>query len=73
MEIKLLSSLIKVFKDNSPVCEEIGNISMLKNERVSFQIAVNSDVESSISLTFSGFPGKISAFRVADVPEVVLV
>ena len=68
MEIKLLSSLIKVFKDNSPVCEEIGNISMLKNERVSFQIAVNSDVESSISLTFSGFPGKISAFRVADVP-----
>ena len=68
MTVKLFSSLVKVFKDNSPAIEEIDSISLLKNERTSFQVAVYSDIDCDISLSVTGFPGIVSAFKVCDVP-----
>ncbi|MCH5320468.1 MAG: DUF4091 domain-containing protein [Eubacterium sp.] len=50
MEIKILSSLAKIFPDE--ICNEyeIDTLSCLKNERVSFQLAVKSDSDMSINV-----------------------
>ena len=68
MEIKLFSSLVKVFKESSPVNEEITGISFFRNERISFQIAVCSETDCNVSLSVYGFPCKTDIFTVKDVP-----
>lgn len=68
MVIKLLSSLVKVFKDYAPENDEISFISLLRNERVSVQVALCASNECEISLSVTGFPGKTNIFRVYDVP-----
>lgn len=51
MEIKIFSSLAKIFPDE--ICDdyETTSISCLKNERTSFQLAVKSDSDSSINIS----------------------
>ena len=41
---------------------------MLKNERSSFQLVVNSDSDNEISISIEGFNGKTKIFNVKDVP-----
>ena len=67
-EIKLLSSLFKVFKDSSPIENEITRISLFRNERASFQFAVKTDNKTDVSISVDGFLGSVNIFRVYDVP-----
>lgn len=51
MEIKILSSLAKVFPDEICNGTLISDLSCLKNERVSFQIAIRSDNNENIAVS----------------------
>lgn len=51
MEIKLLSSLAKIFPDEICGGYEINSVSCLKNERTSFQLAVKSASDISVSIS----------------------
>lgn len=69
MEIKLLSSLEKVFYDEKPSANPIKGFSMLKNERSSFQIAFSAEKDTSVLFELSGkFAEYASAYIVKDVP-----
>ena len=68
MKVLLLSSLVKVFKESSPIENEIKSISLLKNERASFQFAIKSDNDCSVSVSVKGFPGLVDIFKVGYVP-----
>ncbi len=69
MEILVLSSLEKVFSDEKPNAKDFSSLSMLKNERSSFQIAFYADKEEKISLSVEGeFADCVSAFSVEEVP-----
>ncbi len=69
MEIKLLSSLEKVFSDEMPSANQINGFSMLKNERSSFQIAFTAEKDTSVSFEFDGKLSEyVSAYLVKDVP-----
>jgi len=69
MEIKLLSSLEKVFSDEMPSANQINGFSMLKNERSSFQIAFTAEKDTSVSFEFDGKLSEYaSAYLVKDVP-----
>ncbi len=69
MIIKLLSSLEKVFFDVEPETAEISELSMLKNERTSFQVAFKSDVDKHIKLDIKGIDKDYySVYSVGDVP-----
>lgn len=48
MEIKIISSLAKVFEDEICNCNEITELSCLKNECVSFQLAVKADEDITV-------------------------
>ncbi len=54
LQIKLLSSLPKVFSDAAPVAEPLRTISMLCNERLSFQVALCSDREITLQPEVGG-------------------
>lgn len=69
MELKLLSSLEKVFSDEKPSAQEIKGFSMLKNERSSFQAAFCSEKDTSVSLELSGGLSEyVSAYLIKEVP-----
>lgn len=77
MQLKLLSSLSKVFIDEKPSCEEISEISMFLNERKSFQLAFYSEkankefsvkIDSSLNKVISInkvelIPSKLAAYE----------
>ena len=66
MEIKILSALAKVFPDEICNGTEIDAISCLKNEKVSFQIAVKSDSDASVAVSCADEGAKL--FSVMFVP-----
>lgn len=69
MEIKLLSSLEKVFSNEKPSAQQMNGFSMLKNERSSFQIAFCSEKDTAVSIELSGKLSEYaSAYFVKDVP-----
>lgn len=71
MNIKLLSSLEKVFSGKEPVCEERSDYSMLKNERLSFQLAFSADEDGEVKAAVDEkYEQYISVYTVADVPVV---
>ena len=51
MEVKIFSSLAKIFPDEISGEYEIKSISCLKNERTSFQLAVKSDLDESVNIS----------------------
>ena len=68
MEIKILSSLAKVFPDEICNGYEPDGINCLKNERTSFQLAIRPCCDTDISLCVKDFSDAISVFRVKSVP-----
>ncbi len=71
MKAVLLSSLIKVFKDEEPNFSEFSSFSALKNEKFSFQLSLmaenDSETEISVSLD-SPIKDDISVFLVRNMP-----
>lgn len=69
IKTKVLSSLAKVFADSEPASKEYDYFSMLKNDRLSFQIAFCSDVDISVKPVIdSQIKDCISTYFVKDVP-----
>lgn len=69
IKIKILSSLEKVFKNREPDAAERLEFSCLKNEALSFQAAVCSDIQTHLTAEISGeFKDSIKVFTVGDVP-----
>lgn len=69
MELKVLSSLEKVFAVHKPEADEILSFTMLKNERLSFQTAFTSDTDKTVKLEISGIDSKhYNVYSVRDVP-----
>ena len=67
-----LSSLAKVFADEQPQNTPLTSLSMLKNEKVSFQTALFSVQEDDLALTVqidSVLAGKINMFLVEAIPS----
>lgn len=71
MKAILLSSLVKVFKDEEPNFSEFSSFSALKNEKISFQLSLmaenDSETEISVSLD-SPIKDDISVFLVRNMP-----
>lgn len=71
MKAILLSSLVKVFKDEEPNFSEFSSFSALKNEKFSFQLSLmaenDSETEISVSLD-SPIKDDISVFLVRNMP-----
>ena len=66
---KIVSSLCKVFENELFDDFEINNVSMLKNERFSFQVVLTSDEDSNFSFSIdSDITEFISMFKVVSVP-----
>ncbi len=67
MEIKVLSSLSKVFSDEICGDYEIEKLSCLKNERVSFQIAVKTEKDEKIAVSTDNEEVKIYSVKFVPV------
>ena len=71
MKAILLSSLVKVFKDEEPNFSEFSSFSALKNEKFSFQLSLmaENDSETDISVSLdSPIKDDISVFLVRNMP-----
>lgn len=69
MELLVLNSLEKVFSDEKPNVSDIKVISMLKNERMSFQTAFCPETDGKISVSLGGVLAEISrAYIVKNIP-----
>lgn len=69
MELLVLNSLEKVFGDEKPKASDIKVISMLKNERSSFQIAFCPDKNGKLTVSSGGMLAeKSKIFLVKDIP-----
>lgn len=68
MKIKIISSLTKVFSDSEPMGIEVNSISMLKNERTSFQVVLFSQQDCKADISVDGFENRINLFKVCNVP-----
>ncbi len=69
INIKVLSSLAKVFSDTEPISTEYKEFSMLKNEKLSFQIAFSSDSDIGVSVSIdSEISSCINKYLVSEVP-----
>ncbi len=69
MELLVLNSLKKVFSDEKPEASEVGVMSMLKNERTSFQIAFCPEKSGKISVSAGGtLAEKTKIYLVKDIP-----
>ena len=56
---KLLSSLVKVFKDTDPICQpECCKLTALRGESVSFQVAYLSDTDATVTVAIDSELGK---------------
>ena len=69
MELLILSSLKKVFSDEKPNASDIKIISMLRNERMSFQAAFCPEKNGNITVSLGGDLAEESkAYLVKDIP-----
>lgn len=69
MELRILSSLEKVFSDEKPSAPEFKSFSMFKNERSSFQAAFCTDENCELAVELSGELASCSkVYLVKDVP-----
>lgn len=69
MELFVLNSLEKVFSDEKPVISETKIISMLKNEKMSFQVAFCPETDGKITVSLCGVLSEISKiYLVKDIP-----
>lgn len=50
LEIKTISSLEKIFDNKNLSCNEMNSFSMLKNERLNFQVVLKSDEDADITI-----------------------
>lgn len=70
MKTVLLSSLSKIFSDESPCAASFVGFSMLKNERKSFQVGVFCDTDTAVTPSVkSAISDCISVYRVGNVPS----
>ena len=70
MKALLLSSLVKVFKDEEPNFKELGSFSCLKNEAFSFQVALcpETSEEAEVSFKIDSDLENISVYLVKSIP-----
>ena len=69
MEFLILNSLQKVFSDEKPTESDIKIISMLKNERMSFQVAFRPEKDGKISASLGGTLSDVSkVYLIKDIP-----
>ncbi len=69
MELLILNSLQKVFSDEKPTASDIKVISMLKNERMSFQTAFCPEKDGKITVSLGGVLSDVSnIYLVKDIP-----
>lgn len=68
LEILTLSSLVKVFSDETPKAVKFNRLSMFRNEKAALQVAVKSDTDTEIAV--SVLSDETSAARVSAVEEV---
>ncbi len=69
LEIKTISSLEKVFDNETLSCNEINSFSMMKNERLNFQVILKSDEDSDIIIgKSSNINCDINFYIVKNVP-----
>ena len=69
MELLILNSLQKVFSDEKPTASDIKVISMLKNERMSFQTVFCSEKNGKINVSSGGTLSDVSKiYLVKDIP-----
>ena len=71
IEFVQISSLEKVFIDRQPECGEIFELSALKNERISYQIAYRKETHGKVPMKISissELSENIKLFRVLNVP-----
>lgn len=69
MELLILNSLEKVFSDEKPNVSEIKVISMLRNEKMSFQAAFCPETDGKITVSLGGALSEISKiYIVRDIP-----
>ena len=66
MNIKVVSSLAKVFPNEICGDYEIDSLNCLKNEKISFQIVVKS--EKAVKLAFSSDCANLRFYKVLSVP-----
>lgn len=66
-DIKLVSSLEKIYDCDSMPSNELGSISLLKNEKKSFQVVVDSICECETELTVSGNFNKFNVYSVEHI------
>ena len=52
---RTVSSLEKIFHDSEPTCASLSEMSMLGNERASFQLAYFSDEDTQCGISVSGW------------------
>ncbi len=69
MELLILNSLQKVFSDEKPTASDIKVISMLRNERMSFQVAFCPEKDGKITASLGGTLSEVSKiYLVKDIP-----
>lgn len=71
MKALMLSSLVKVFKDQEPNFKEFGSFSCLKNEAFSFQLALCPEADEEAAISFkieSQLEKNITAYIVKNIP-----
>ena len=69
MDLLILNSLQKVFSDEKPKASDVTIISMLKNERTSFQVAFCPEKDGKITVSLGGDLSEVSkVFLVKDIP-----
>ncbi len=70
VEKMLISSLVKVFSDEKPVCNPLGHFLVLKNEKYSFQLAVCPEKDIQAKVKVDGIALElVSTFLVREIPS----
>lgn len=65
---RTVSSLEKIFHDSEPTCASLSEMSMLGNERASFQLAYFSDEDTQCGISVSGWkPENIKIYKVVEI------
>ena len=63
-----VSSLEKILHDSEPTCASLSEMSMLGNERASFQLAYFSDEDTQCGISVSGWrPENIKIYKVVEI------
>lgn len=68
IDIKILSSLAKVFSDEEPKNTPIKNLSAMRNEKTSFQIAYSTDIDMDLKLNIKSELNEVlKLYRVQEI------